>query len=310
MNADVEQLKQIIFRLTKENEDLKQLLNQHGIEYVNHQNEIQKCHARSSLSPQDKIATYRSLFRGREDVYATRWENTRTNRSGYAPACQNEWHKKLCRKPKIKCSICPNQNWKPLTDQILYSHLKGDCFIGIYSLLQDDQCYFVAIDFDKEHWQKDVLAFSKICNEYGVPHLVERSQSGNGAHVWIFFKEAILATTARNLATALLILTMQLHPSLSMDSYDRLFPNQDTLPKGGFGHLIALPLQGKRRTQSNSTFIQVDDDFLPYADPWQVLQEIKRLNPLEVERLLEKIQKITGILDVSTVSSEDEDSLP
>lgn len=118
MNTDVEQLKELIFRLTKENEELKQLLHQHGIEYLNRQSKIQECNARSSLSPQDKIAIYRSLFRGREDVYATQWENTRTNRSGYAPACQNEWHKQLCHKPKIKCSVCPNQNWKPLTDQV------------------------------------------------------------------------------------------------------------------------------------------------------------------------------------------------
>ena len=319
MSDDVSQLHKLIESLRQENEHFKRLLEQNGIAYTaqkevavsspdHDENEVSN--EGKTLTPQEKIRLYRSLFRGREDVYALRWESAKTNRSGYSPACENEWRPGICNKPKIKCNVCPNQKWKGITDQLLFAHLKGDSFVGVYPLLPDDHCYFLAIDFDKEQWHSDVRAFATVCDDHGISHLIERSQSGNGAHVWIFFKEAIPALVARNLGTALLTLVMQAYPQLSMSSYDRLFPNQDTLPRGGFGNLIALPLQGKRRTQGNSTFVNVHDDFLPYADPWYVLEQVKQYSLLEVQVLLARIQQDTSILDVSYVAQEDEPSAP
>lgn len=318
MTDEIILLKNLVETLQEENENLKKLLQQHNIFYSppimnaekKNENKTQ-CNSQDQiLTPEEKIRLYRSFFRGRDDVYALRWENTKTNRSGYSPACENEWRPKVCGKPKIKCNACPNQKWRSITDQVMYAHLTGECFIGIYPLLQNDHCYFLAIDFDKEQWQVDVIAFAKICDEYKVPYLVERSQSGNGAHIWIFFEEAIPAVTARNLGTALLTLTMQQHPHLSMDSYDRLFPNQDTLPKGGFGNLIALPLQGKRRTQGNSSFINIDNDFIPYHDPWKMLEKTKKLSLEDTQFILDKVQKLTGILDIEYISTEEDPILP
>ena len=317
MHDRIDYLEGQVKRLGQENDRLKRLLSQHGIDHESNTAEpddkvvtkTKQNQKSDKLSPQEKIDLYRSYFRGREDVYALRWENAKTGRKGYSPACENEWRPGVCGKPKIKCSVCPNQQWKSLNDQALYAHLTGKNFIGVYPLLQNEHCYFLAIDFDKEHWQKDVTAFVKVCDEYQVPRLVERSQSGNGAHVWICFGEPISASMARNLGTALLTLTMQLHSHLSMDSYDRLFPNQDTLPKGGFGNLIALPLQGKRRAEGHCTFIDVERNFSPFADPWQVLAETNQLSLVEVQSLLTKIQSEAGILDVTSIVSDEEEAL-
>ena len=195
-----------------------------------------------------------------------------------------------------------------MAEQVIYDHLAGKHLIGVYPLLLDDRCYFLALDFDKNTWQADVTAFIKTCEAHEVPTLIEKSQSGNGAHVWIFFEDAIPASMARSLGTALLTFTMQNYPDLAFSSYDRLFPNQDTLPKGGFGNLIALPLQGARRKKGCSTFVDPANEFLPYYDPWQVLSNTKKLTPLEVIAILKRISEKSLILDVPLAIDEESDS--
>jgi hypothetical protein len=186
-----------------------------------------------SLSLDDKINLFRNLFRGREDVYPARWE-ARTGKSGYSPACANEWKRPLCIKPRIKCSDCENRELIPVTNAVIQEHLTGKHTIGVYPLLLDETCWFLAVDFDKATWKEDAAAFLKTCKEVGVPAALERSRSGNGGHVWIFFDSPLQAASARKLGSALLTYTMERHPQLGLSSYDRLFPSQDTMPKGGF----------------------------------------------------------------------------
>src|SRR3989338_11219331 len=205
------------------------------------------------LSPTDKIALFRSFFKGRDDVYPRRFENHKTKKSGYAPACGNEWVPGVCAKPKIKCLECPHRRFLPVTNEVVQSHLLGvdsrgrDFVMGLYPMLLDETCFFLVADFDKASWQEDAVAFLRTCQQMNLSAALERSRSGNGAHVWLFFSEAIPASLARRLGAHILTETMEQHPDVGLDSYDRFFPNQDTLPKGGFGNLIALPLQKNAR---------------------------------------------------------------
>ena len=161
--------------------------------------------------------------------------------SGYSPACDNECVTGLCEKPRIKCGDCPNQAFRPVTDQAVPDHLQGKHVIGVYPLLEDETCWILAVDFDKGEWESDVSAFREACDRLGLHAAVERSRSGNGAHVWFFFSEPVPAADARRVGSYLVTETMTLRHQLPLSSYDRLFPNQDTMPRGGFGNLIALP---------------------------------------------------------------------
>ncbi len=258
----------------------------------------------ASRSAEEKIAIFRSLFRGREDVYPKRWDNRKTGRSGYSPACGNEWVRGVCEKPKIKCSDCPNQAFLPITDELLRQHLTGhdgnnkaqECTIGVYPLLSDETCWFLAADFDKEHWQKDIAAFLQTCRSKNVPAYAERSRSGNGGHGWIFFTQPVSAADARKLGSYLLTETMEHYPDLGFTSYDRFFPNQDTMPTGGFGNLIALPLQHEPRKAGNSVFL--DEQFEPYADQWDLLASVRRMSPEKVDLLVSEAisrGRVTGL---------------
>ncbi|MBB5325888.1 superfamily II DNA or RNA helicase [Anoxybacillus tepidamans] len=286
------QLEQVLAeceRLRKENEYLKQVLST----MMQKNRDVRSVVPSANLmvnnrsSPEEKIRLFKRLFRGRTDVYAVRWES-KDGRTGYTPACAYEWQPPFCRKPEIKCSECKHRTLLPLDDQVLYDHLSGKHTIGIYPMQKDETCFFLAIDFDKKNWKEDVLAFVNICKQFSVPYSIERSRSGNGAHVWIFFSEAISASLARKMGMVLLAKTLENRYELGLDSYDRLFPNQDTLPKGGFGNLIALPLQRKPRANGNSVF--VDESFTPYPDQWLYLSSVQMMTKNEVRDVIRKYE--------------------
>ena len=264
-------------------------------------------HVTMQSTPKEKIKLFRSFFRGREDVYARRWYSTTTQKSGYQPVCGNEWGNGLCDKRTYKCSECPNRKLLPLTDNDIFKHLAGkDVYardvIGIYPMLTDETCYFLCADFDEEKYEADVTAFREICEEYDVPIAVERSRSGNGAHVWIFFAEPILEADARKIGSGLLSKAMEKRSELTFKSYDRFLPNQDTMPKGGFGNLIALPLQGLARKTGNSVF--VDENFCPFSDQWAFLSSVKKLEKEKAESLAAELSK-SGELGILITDNEE-----
>jgi superfamily II DNA or RNA helicase len=238
------------------------------------------------LSVNQKIDLFKKLFKGRTDVFASRWQNSK-GRSGYSVACYNEWIKGICNKPKIKCVECSNRKHKALDDQIIYDHLAGKLVVGLYPLLNDNICHLLVADFDKSDWQDSVKAMIQACLQFNIPYAVEISRSGNGAHIWIFFSEPVLAKNARLLGFGLLDKAMEIHPNLSFESYDRLFPNQDIMPEGGFGNLIALPLQYQVRKQGNSQF--VDNNLIPYPDQWHFLSHIKSLSSKQIKIILTQL---------------------
>jgi superfamily II DNA or RNA helicase len=256
----------------------------------------------NSSPSMEKLELFRQLFSGRPDVFPVRWENRTDGRTGYSPACSNEWAKGICGKPKVKCGDCPHQAFIPYSEDIIEKHLRGgdarssDFVAGVYPLLQDETCWFLAADFDKESWADDTRALLATCRAKGIAAALERSRSGNGGHVWIFFSEPVPAKIARQLGTALLTETMESRPEIGFTSYDRFFPNQDTMPLGGFGNLIALPLQRKARENGNSIF--VDGDLQPYDDQWAYLSSLPRLSADEVFRIADEAELAGRILGV------------
>ncbi|MEF2554063.1 DEAD/DEAH box helicase family protein [Aurantimonas sp. A2-1-M11] len=250
----------------------------------------------------EKIELFRRLFAGRPDVFPLRWENRKAGRSGYSPACSNEWVKGICSKPKVKCGECPHQAFVPPSEDIIEKHLRGgdarsgDFVAGVYPLLQDETCWFLAADFDNGSWAEDARALLDTCHEKGVAAALERSRSGNGGHVWIFFSEPVPAKTARQMGSALITETMEKRPEIGFTSYDRFFPNQDTMPVGGFGNLIALPLQRRARESGNSAF--VDKDLQPHDDQWAYLSSLPRLSADMVVRIADEAELSGRVLGV------------
>lgn len=304
---DIATLQARILSLEKENATLKQLLAQHGISIPKNQ----QVTAMQRLSSYEKVELFASLFRGREDVFARRWHSRATSKSGYQPVCVNEWQRGLCDKKRYRCAECPNREFSPLTNEHIYHHLEGKhpdgCdVIGIYPILNDNTCWFLCADFDDkscEHgYQNDVLAYVDVCHSWGIPAHIERSRSGNGAHVWIIFDTPVAAHLARRLGFAVLTEAMQRNGTMSFKSYDRFFPNQDTLPEGGLGNLVALPLQGQARKKGNSVF--VDENFNPFPDQWEYLMGFTKMSEQEVADILKthgQSQEL-GVLTVSTES--------
>jgi hypothetical protein len=256
-------------------------------------------------SPTEKINLFKSLFKGREDVFATRWENSKKGTSGYSPACGNEWVRGICQKPKIKCSACKNKDYLELTNQVIEDHLRGKTVAGIYPLLPDETCWFLAIDFDGDNWQKDIATIRKVCSEFAIPLAVERSRSGNGAHAWFFFVQPVSASTARKFGSALLTYAMNQRHEIAFKSYDRFFPNQDTMPKGGFGNLIALPLQKEARKKGNSIFI--DENLRPFSDQWAFLSSAERLPQSQIESFTEQLSQGN---ELGILKKDDEETEP
>lgn len=264
--------------------------------------------------PEDKIRLFRSFFRGRDDVYPRRFESRKTGKSGYQPACSNEWVRGLCDKRTVKCAECPHRRFLPVTDDTVRQHLSGqdetgrDFVMGLYPMLRDETCYFLAADFDKESWRDDVHAVLETCLQLGLSPALERSRSGNGGHLWLFFENAIPAGLARKLGAHILTETMERRPDIGLDSYDRFFPNQDTLPHGGFGNLIALPLQKQARDHGNSVFL--DDQLIPQADQWAFLSSVKKIGLPEIEAIVSAAISHDRVVGVPFVFDDEDDNTP
>lgn len=302
--------------LRKENAELKSLLCAHGIEYKPKQKEVNDSvyspisFPAVKLSLEERVSLFQSLFKGREDVFARRWFSKSTGKGGYQPVCTNEWRHGVCDKKTFKCAECPNRSFAPLTSKDIYRHLEGkdeNCcdVVGLYAIMPDNNCTFLCTDFDdkscKHGYKDDVLAFAGVCRDWQIPYAIERSRSGNGAHVWIFFEELLPAFKARRLGNAILTEAMNRDGRMSFNSYDRFFPNQDRMPEGGFGNLVALPLQGQARKNLNSVF--VDDDFLAYKDQWSFLYNIRKVREDYVDKLLNlHVNEELGALSTSSES--------
>lgn len=262
---------------------------------------IGDCQAPKSQT--EKVRLFRSLFRGRESVFPTRFVSKRTGAAGYAPACANKFVRGVCDLPRIKCGECSNQAFTRVDDQVVLDHLRGRHVMGVYPMLEDETCWFLAIDFDGSSWQDDVGAVVETGRTLELPMAVERSRSGNGAHVWFFFSTPVAASQARKMGCYLLTETMARRHQLSMKSYDRLFPNQDSMPRGGFGNLIALPLQREPRQLGNTVF--VDEHFQAYADQWSFLSSAQRMTSSIVESYALEATRHGLVVGLRTAEPED-----
>ena len=305
LNLDIQEE---LRRLREENARLAEVLTRHGIPWDESIQSVSiplvSKSASSTFSAKDKITLFRRLFHGREDTYPQRWESNKGH-SGYAPACGNEWKPGICHKPRIKCGECKQRQLLPLSDQVIYDHLSGKQTVGTYPLLDDDSCYFLAADFDEADWSEDAKSFMESCRELAIPAALEISRSGNGAHVWIFFSEAVPAREARMLGVALISHTCDRTRQLSLTSYDRLFPNQDTMPQGGFGNLIALPLQKWPREQGRSVF--VDESLRPFPDQWGFLASIRPMSHQDLNGAILRASDGRHPLDVAFVTDNEMD---
>lgn len=264
----------------------------------------------SPMTPGEKVDLFLSLFRGRTDVYPTRFVRKKDGQAGYAPDCSNKFVRGVCDLPKVKCGECANQAFRPFDAAAVRAHLIGKHVMGVYPLLEDDTCWFLAADFDEGSWRDDVIAFVATARRAGLPLAIERSRSGKGAHVWFFFSSPVSAASARKMGCHLLTETMETRHELSMRSYDRLFPSQDTMPRGGFGNLIALPLQAGPRREGNSIFL--DDGLVPIADAlqWAHLSSIARIAPATVERIAVEATRQGTVLGVRAAETTAEDESP
>lgn len=304
-------------QLRTENARLKEILQANGIAYDVVVSNVDEEKVYSDISFPDvhlgknaRVELFRSLFRGREDVFARRWYSKATNKGGYQPVCVNEWRRGICDKKAVKCADCPSRNFLPLGYNEICKHLIGNdengCdVVGIYAIMLDNNCAFLCTDFDdkscKHGYKDDVLAFVGVCRDWNIPYSIERSRSGNGAHVWIFFDAIVPAYKARRLGNAILTEAMSRDGRMAFDSYDRFFPNQDRMPEGGFGNLVALPLQGKARKDLNSVF--VDDEFLAYRDQWAYLAQVQKIDEQMVDAVLQQhIHEDLGVLSTSSES--------
>lgn len=251
-------------------------------------------------SPADKIGLFRSLFAGRDDLYAVRWENDRTQKSGWSPAVVGGWVN----------SKRPDREYEPFTDAVIERHLAGDVSAGLYPLLRNDRCRLLACDFDGGSWALDALAYLDACRQSGLPAVLERSRSGDGGHVWVFFSGGVLAADARKVGAAMLRRAMASRVEIDLSSYDRLFPSQDVMPKGSFGNLIALPLQGGCRKRGTTVFL--DPTALdPYEDQWAFLSTVPLASPEALTAIAESVRPLAvGTAAVDWEQARDQHPAP
>ena len=289
-----------------DNKEILKLINIKELEIIRLQNEIDLLRKQLNaskendiqqvLTREEKVKIFMNYFKGRNDVYPyLSIDKNNPNVKYYIPACANEWKNGICNKTMgKKCRDCQYRKNKPLSKDIIYKHMYENNPIGIYPLLEDDTCYFLSLDFDNKNTnndiKSDVLAFANICDKYEIPIAIERSRSGKGIHIWIFFDKNIKAITARKLGSLLLSKTMEIS-NLSISSFDRMFPNQDTLPKGGYGNLIALPFQNEPSKYGNTLF--VDRSFIQIKNQIQYLNSIHKLTEEEVFKKIEKLSNET-----------------
>ncbi|WAL64709.1 DEAD/DEAH box helicase family protein [Amycolatopsis cynarae] len=247
-------------------------------------------------APETKVAFFEALFAARRDVYATRWENPRTGQAGWLPAVRGSWRKGVRHE---------DRNYLPLTKEIVHAHLSGETHLGLYPLLDGDQCCWLAADFDGQAAMLDALAYVKAARAWSVPAALEVSRSGIGAHVWVFFAAPVTAETARRLGSGLLREAMALRGHMDLSSYDRLFPSQDVLPSGGVGNLIAAPLQGKSRRDGATLFLDLST-MEPHEDQWAFLSSLGRMSPAEVGKVARRAGQVLvggGVERVATPTS-------
>jgi hypothetical protein len=309
--AEISALRETCRNLEEENGRLRNLLTEHGIVSnsapITTQRPAEPTPSRSKLSTSEKITLFRSLFRGREDVYAQRWESP-DGRSGYSPRTDRDWRAYYAAMPEDRKRVDKETRKNiPLTDEVIHAHLAGKRTLGVYPMLLEETCWLLAVDFDKKTWKDDASSFRSTCDELNVPAALERSRSGNGAHIWIFFERPVPSGVARRLGSLILTRTMERRHQLGLDSYDRFFPNQDTMPKGGFGNLIALPLQKVPRESGFTEFL--DDELRPYADQWSFLALVRRMSQSAAERLIFEAPQHGDLIGVR-VASVDEDHEP
>lgn len=257
----------------------------------------------------DKVRLFLQLFRGRQDVFARRFENAKTGKSGYSPFCQNQWGSGCGLRQGRRCADCAVRRFAPVSEEVACWHLRGrdgrmqPFVMGVYPMAADETVRFAVIDFDEASWRRDALFVVRKARSVGLSVALEKSRSGKGAHLWFFLASPTPARAIREVLTYVLTLVLEEHPEVSLDSYDRIIPNQNTLPKGGFGNLIALPLQAEPRKVDNSVF--VDDDWVPHADQWRFLSSLPLNTPEVVDRLLQQARNEHRLLLPHAPSSEE-----
>lgn len=274
-------------RLKIQNDLLRRVLAENDIPFSEERKETEEVIKDRNVLVNERLSLYKSYFRGRNDVYAKKWVSKDNKRKGYSPVVKKEfrhWDVSLNRYVVRQAQ----DMYEPLTDKVLIAHLSYKIYssqvIGLYPLMKDDTCFLVVMDFDDEMWKEDVSAITQIADEYRIHCLVEKSQSGNGAHVWFFFETAVKAEKARKLASSMISAAMEKSKLLTMKSYDRIFPSQDTLSNNGLGNLITLPLQGFARQQTNTLF--VDRNFEVYGNQWDALRNTGKLSENTLDDLL------------------------